>query len=61
MLCDGDGQGRPHHRYIRLSLSSPPHSGSTPITQEGSHYINIKLFGYVDFCNRKRLFILTCL
>ena len=44
--------------------SSPPSSSrsdSTPITQKGSHYINMKLCGYVGFCNGKRLVILTCL
>ena len=43
-----------------FSSSSSPPSDSTPITQKGSH-INMKLCGYVGFCNAKRLVILTCL
>ena len=63
MLCIG--QGPPHHvlgydgQNSSFSSSPPPCSDSTPITQEGSHNINMKLFGYVGFCNGKRLVILT--
>ena len=39
----------------------PPRSDSTPITQKGSHIINMKLCGFIHFCNDKRLVILTCL
>ena len=44
------------------SFSSPlPYSDSTPITQKRKPYINMKLCGYVGFCNAKGLVILTYL
>ena len=41
--------------------SSPSHSDSTPHNSKRKSYINMKLCGYVGFCNAKRLVILTCL